>query len=426
MLHKTFSVLLVCSAALLTSNASAHFEQEELTQIEIKTYQPTPVPDRIILTLSGDPATERSVNWRTDNNTETALAQIAKSSGSPYIEQDSKTIKGITSSLKTQHYTSYHHSVRFQGLEPATNYVYRVGDGQVWSEWIQFKTSKADNSPFSFIYFGDAQNDLKSRWSRVIRQAYSDMPKADFILHVGDLVNDALDDQEWGQWFYSAGWINGSIPSIATPGNHEYEDGDLSPQWNTHFTFPGNGPDNSKLKNSVYYIDYQGTRFISLNTQSMSEDPIVKTMQQKLWLEKVLKNNPNRWTIIFQHHPMSSAKEGRTASIPLNLMFKSIYEEYSVDLVLQGHDHAYARGNNLSTGGRFFDRQGPVYAVSVSGPKMYDAGAEWADVTEQNNQLYQLIDVSEKEIRYRAFHADGLMFDSFVITKDEQGKRAVK
>ena len=82
--------------------------------------------------------------------------------------------------------------------------------------------SKGAKAPFSFIYFGDAQNDLKSRWSRTIRGAYSKMPKADFLLHAGDLVNRANNDHEWGEWFYAGGWIYGMMPSFATPGNHEY------------------------------------------------------------------------------------------------------------------------------------------------------------------------------------------------------------
>ncbi len=421
-----YKSLVAISLCCLSLSSWAHFEADELAQIEVNSYSPTAVPDRIILTLSGDSATERAVNWRTDNDKEAALAQIALADGTPFQEQKAVTIVGRTHSLETDHYISYHHRVRFKELTPDSLYIYRVGDGQVWSEWMQFRTAKAEVAPFSFIYFGDAQNDLKSRWSRVIRQAYSDMPKADFILHAGDLVNGAESDQEWGQWFYSAGWINGSIPSIATPGNHEYKAGRLSAQWRPHFTFPKNGPDNDRLKETVYYIDYQGVRFISLDTPAMNADPLVKTLQQKRWLEAVLKDNPNRWTVIFHHHPMLAATEGRTGHGMLNLHFKKLYEQYNVDLVLQGHDHSYARGENLSTGGHWFNRQSPVYVVSVSGPKMYDGGATWAEVNGKDTQLYQLIDVNGNEIRYRAFRADGVAFDSFTITKDEDGNRTIQ
>ena len=77
----------------------------------------------------------------------------------------------------------------------------------------------------SLVYFGDAQNDVKSMWSRVIREAYSTMPKVDFMLHAGDLINRHDRDVEWGDWFYAGGFIHAMVPSVMTPGNHEYGDG---------------------------------------------------------------------------------------------------------------------------------------------------------------------------------------------------------
>ncbi|MDN3596949.1 fibronectin type III domain-containing protein [Zunongwangia endophytica] len=67
---------------------------------------------------------------------------------------------------------------------PNTTYVYRVGNGEknddYWSEWFQIKTAKTGSEePFSFIYFGDAQNNIKSLWSRVIRSSYRKFPKVD-------------------------------------------------------------------------------------------------------------------------------------------------------------------------------------------------------------------------------------------------------
>ncbi len=58
-------------------------------------------------------------------------------------------------------------------------------------------------------------------WSRVIREAYSDAPKAAFLLHAGDLINTAEADAEWGEWFGAGSWINAMMPNIAVPGNHE-------------------------------------------------------------------------------------------------------------------------------------------------------------------------------------------------------------
>ena len=33
-------------------------------------------------------------------------------------------------------------------------YGYRVGDGEIWSEWIQFTTAKKEPEPFLFCMLG--------------------------------------------------------------------------------------------------------------------------------------------------------------------------------------------------------------------------------------------------------------------------------
>ena len=67
----------------------------------------------------------------------------------------------------------HYHSVEFSELKPDTLYAYRVGSGDRWSEWIQFRTAKAEAAPFSFLYFGDAQNSILSFWSRIIFRVVS-------------------------------------------------------------------------------------------------------------------------------------------------------------------------------------------------------------------------------------------------------------
>src|SRR5690606_36582722 len=85
--------------------------------------------------------------------------------------------------------TANYHSVVFRNLTPNSLYSYRVGSGDHWSEWFQFRTTSATNDKFSFLYFGDAQTGLRSMWAKVIRGAYASVPGAKLMLHAGDLVN---------------------------------------------------------------------------------------------------------------------------------------------------------------------------------------------------------------------------------------------
>lgn len=215
---------------------------------------------------------------------------------------------------------------------------------------------------------------------------------------------------------------------IATPGNHEYRSGTLSPQWRPQFAFPTNAPD-PRLLETVYHLDYQGVRFVSLDTNHRSGELLAA---QATWLDEVLGDNPNKWTVVTFHHPVYSVGQGRNEVTWRNAI-QPILEEHDVDLVLQGHDHSYGRGNvttNEVSSGRSHD--GPVYVVSVSGPKMYEvSGSVWDEnganlrSTAENTQLYQLIDVDRDEIRFEARDATGAFHDGFVIRKQDNGRRAV-
>ena len=207
-----FIVLAVFLSAIL-SNAQPHLSDH---------YAPTLIPDRIMLTLTATPDTSMAVNWRTSLAVDQGIVQLALASPAPDFQKDMMAFKSTVTPLLTDRNGANYHSAVMTGLEPNKQYAYRVGNGTFWSEWMHFKTADSKDQPLSFLYFGDAQNELKSLWSRAIRGAYSKMPDADFMLHAGDLINRANSDHEWGEWFYAGGWVYGMMPSIATPGNHEY------------------------------------------------------------------------------------------------------------------------------------------------------------------------------------------------------------
>jgi len=383
-----------------------------------RSHSPSACPDRIVLTWDGDPATSQAVTWRTDSTVEQGLAQVAEEDGSPLFAEAAVELAAAGETLALPEYVVRYHTARFTGLRPDTVYTYRVGDGACWSEWFQFRTAQDGPAPFAFLYVGDAQNNILSLWSRTIQRACFQHPAARFVVHAGDLINDDLSDAEWGEWFEAVRGIHTRVPCIATPGNHEYTDLELSAQWRPQFAFPANGPDAGALSETVYYVDYQGVRVISLNTHVMNEEILpFLTNEQDAWLEEVLSDNPNRWTVVTHHHPMHAGALERTGHVRLNLRFKRLYESHGVDLVLQGHDHTYARGEFLSLVGRIVGDTSPVYVVSVSGPKMYELGGGWARVRAEGVQCYQVISVQGERLDYEARTAAGERIDAFSIVK---------
>jgi 3',5'-cyclic AMP phosphodiesterase CpdA len=211
------------------------------------------------------------------------------------------------------------------------------------------------------------------------------------------------------------------IPVVATPGNHEYDDDlGLNAHWRPQFAFPLNGP--SGLEETAYWFDYQGARIISLNSNE-------RIAEQRDWLEDVLEDEHRpKWTIVTFHHPIFSAAKDRD-NPELRKAWRDTLEQGNVDLVLQGHDHSYARSGlggpkNVPEGLRVKDSN-TVYVVSVSGPKQYPLQKTW-DVSREASgvQLFQVIHVSPDEIKYEARLATGALYDAFTIHK-ERGESTI-
>jgi len=389
---------------------------------DLRSQEPTTNPDRIMLSIPGNPATTRAVSWRTSFEDTVSLGEIALVNAAPVLEKYKITVTGTFAPWEDNSQLAMGHKVIFENLEPGTKYAYRVGNGVNWSEWFHFITSSDSIKPFSFLYFGDVQSNIKSYGSRILRQAYSHFPEADFMLFAGDLVNRS-EENYWSDFFYAGSWIFGTMPVIATPGNHEYypqkdQPRTFSRHWNQIFTFPKNGP-SEKFNNRYYYIDYQGVRFISVDAFSLeSQSKADKSILT--WLDKVLSENPCRWTVVFAHYPVYSCSQGRNSANYRNII-KPVLEKHGVDITLHGHDHTYCRGQNLPEAGENLKNY-PVYVVSVAGPQMYGLNTSfWSDRVASNTQLYQHITFNGDTLHFKAFTVTGDLYDEFVLIKDKNG-----
>ena len=427
----------VCSTFL---QALAHEPHDGLHHWEI----PSKDPDRIILTFHGDPATSRAVTWRSDNSISEAVAQIAEATVNSKFTDHSVTVDAETEPFDLGLYKGnkslvvHYHSVRFKGLKPDTLYVYRVGDGiDHWSEWIQFRTAKAGYAPTQFVYFGDAQNGVLAHWSRVIRMAHQTAPHASFAIHAGDLINTAHRDQEWAEWFKAGGFIHSQWTAVPAVGNHEFqslaqeEPRKVSIQWRPQFTLPVEEDLVPELHETVYTVDYQDVRIIVLNSNDELE-------AQTDYIEKQLEDCTARWKILTCHHSVFSPAKGRNFQFARD-HWKPLIDKYGVDLVLNGHDHTYARGHVpvRTTDGGDSKELGTVYVTSVSGPKQYALDPEQIksyavdgyenDKTGEQTQFFQVITIENETLSYVAYTVLGDEYDRAVIKKDfETGKKELR
>lgn len=380
---------------------------------------PSAYPDRVILNLTEEPSTSMAITWRTNPTVTEGFCELQPATEGPVKKENTETFRARTTTVRYEYrdepsIEANQHSFIFTGLTPGKKYMYRVGAGDHWSEWFDFKTPSTDGK-FSFIYYGDPQSDLKSQWSRLIRAAYSHEPDCGFMLYGGDLINRAGRDLEWHEWFYAGSFIYGMVPQVMTPGNHDYSKMVLDPHWNLQFTQPMNGPEG--VKGTCFVIDYKNLRLISIDSAADSElraGEGKKLRDQRVWLDSVLQANTQEWVIVTTHVPFYSPKESRDNKY-LRDNFQSILEKHKVDLVLSGHDHSYGRGrytDNPENGHQV------MYVVSMSGPKMYDVGdKDWMEHSGAFKQLYQVISIDDNELSYESYSVDGELFDQFTLKK---------
>ena len=81
---------------------------------------------------------------------------------------------------------------RLQRLGAAAPKLCAIHQVPLYSTDVVLCCAAAGPAPLEFIYVGDAQNDIFSMWSHLIRAGYSEAPRARFILHAGDLANQFL------------------------------------------------------------------------------------------------------------------------------------------------------------------------------------------------------------------------------------------
>ena len=400
-------------------------------------------PDRIMHSASADPATEVRISWRTNDEISSGFIEFIENTGGVDFVEKATTKPAVLVPVYFDGFKDHYFQVVLKGLMPSKTYLLRVGDEEFRSEWFVVKTTSKNFELFTFLYFGDVQNEIREFGSRVFQQAEYQFPDAAFMVHAGDLVLSSGDDDTWGEWFFSGGRLFQRVPSIAVAGNSDHnrwksEPVDsrlLFPQWHGVFNQPDNGLD--ELRNLSYYVDYPELRVVSFYSNFVSirdNRDIYVSEEIKLdsaiffdqvnWLEEVLADNDKQWLVLVLHHPVFSGRENRTnAFIQESLL--PLLEKYDIDLVLQGHDHVYARGTNPSASDK---SQLPVFMINMSGGKMAKGNPDqnWIYSFLENKQLFSAVEVNAEFLRVRTFDTTGKLWDDFRIEYNELGKHLLE
>ncbi len=287
---------------------------------------------RVAVTINGDSASSRGISWYTDEKCD-SFVQIVKAGED--IE-NGVFFKGSGYNAMKK----YVHKVTVTDLEPATKYAYRVGDGNIWSDIGFFTTSNPDSDKAEFIVISDVQASNEENFqmaAAVMKQAVETLPEHEFVVNLGDFVNDCT-NEEWDSFFRNFAFSNMNTTMIPVAGNHE---GNL--QWDKFNNIFNIGAAKGSLTTTgcYYSFDWGDAHFAVLN----SNDMYPMSQQQLNWLKNDMRASDAQWKIILMHRALYSA--GKNINKPDTIIMREVLlpvvDELGIDVVFAGHDHMYFR-----------------------------------------------------------------------------------
>ncbi|MGN8967771.1 fibronectin type III domain-containing protein [Intestinimonas sp. HCP28S3_D6] len=256
----------------------------------------------------------------------------------------------------------YNHAV-VTGLEPNTTYYYTVEKNGVQTEVQEYKTGSFES--VKILYVGDPQigaskgqtqgsDTLKADsgaantaarndafgWNRTLEIASAQNPDLNFIISAGDQVNKTGQAKEEEYAGYLSSSVLASLPVATTIGNHD----SLNPDYTYHFNNPNTTGYGETEAGGDYYYSYGSGLFIVLNTNNYNVAEHEKTIQ-----EAVASDPDAAWRIVTIHQDIygTGLDHSDTDGMILRTQLTPIFDEYDIDVVLQGHDHTYSRSKLL-------------------------------------------------------------------------------
>ena len=261
------------------------------------------------------------------------------------------------------------------------------------------------------------QDSIGGEANRFLREALSRHPASEFLVCGGDLV-DGPRQSCWEQAFRDIDSVTQAMPLMVVTGNHDYRKGVF--QWlERRFPLTFSYFLDSKIAdNQVYTLCYGPVQFFLLD--SNRELPYLLT--QREWLKAQLEQSRAPWKIVVLHHPLFSIKS-RSRNLIQRWVFNGLLESYGVDLVLQAHEHEYAR----MTAHEGAQAVTPVYTISHCSPKNYDFFYnERYDKFGTASRYYQTVRISGDTLTLKAYEVyHHTLCDSLLIIRDASRKNKI-
>ena len=369
-------------------------------------YAPSRAPSHVLLTFGDSHLLSRNVSWQADSVVRPSWLELVS-----LTDSDTIRVEAQGEVFRSRGGQAAYYVARLRSLQAGTDYAYRSVTDAKASPWYQFRTKPDAADKVSFLYIGDVQDSIGGEANRFLREALNRHPGSEFLVCGGDLV-DGPRQSCWDEAFRDIDSVAQTMPLLAVTGNHDYRKGVI--QWlERRFPLTFSYFLDSKIAdNQVYTLNYGPVQFFLLD--SNRELPYLLT--QRDWLKEQLAQSRSRWKIVVLHHPLFSIRS-RSRNLIQREVFNGLLETYGVDLVLQAHDHAYARMTAHEDGRAVT----PVYTISHCSPKNYDIyDDDRFDKSIASGRFYQTVCISGDTLTmaaYEVYHHS--LCDSLQIIKDK-------
>ena len=359
-------------------------------------------------------------------------------------DADGKTVNTFNCDSKYSYLSSkFTHTATITGLSPKTKYTYTVNSGSkdfTGNFVTTTSLNDSNNETLKFAFLTDTQvdNATDAKAYGAICNRINNLNDINLVYIAGDITNIADNESQYENLFYNQGLYKnegqnmfGNHLLAVTQGNHDV----------SNFTGHIKAPSASKeVSDDVYSFDYGAAKFIVLNLETATKNDDIRNAQKE-YLEKEVKEakDNNKWVIVSFHKSIytgashivdSDVKAARKFWGPL-------LADLNVDIVLEGHDHVYARGFVTKEGtnanleqnadGSYSKHDGsPLYMVGG-----HSGGLKWYKkidykVTEGDplSENYSFLDINSADPKY---NADGLtssekreqFYTIFEVSKDK-------
>ncbi len=294
----------------------------------------------VILSIYDSKTNSYSVTWHTP---------VADSQKAELVSSDGDTLKTAWAYCDDGNSDFVNRAV-FYNLDYNKDYSYNIYNSSGKPIFTsEFKTGEADPKSITFMHISDTQDEDYNGevWAELMGDAYNHTQSLDFIIHTGDMVQHGGDETEWTQMLSGVEGYVSSVPTMLTSGNHSYWEDYTYGYKNIEYNHTTVNMPEQNYENGIYYsFDYGDVHFTVLSSGDSEKTGVGK--EQRKWLENDLSSTDKKWKIVAIHNPLySTGKYG--SSSDRNKIARSqqvklgeIFNEYGVDLVLQGHDHVFA------------------------------------------------------------------------------------